>query len=119
MGAREIVRMGNDAAVLTPQVALVVYDHCVDERVSGTDLRLKEPKSIVGPLAQGVDTTHGILKWNTIFKDSSFTIRWTSKVPLIFSRCICRQTPWLESAVGFYKNLFGLDLVEEGKTLLN
>ena len=36
-------------------------------------------------------------------------------MPFKFSRCICLQTPRFESAVNFYKDVLGLDPVEEGE----
>jgi catechol 2,3-dioxygenase-like lactoylglutathione lyase family enzyme len=36
-------------------------------------------------------------------------------MPFKLSRCICLQTPRFESAVNFYKDVLGLDSVEEGK----
>ena len=72
--------MSHNAAVLAPQVALVIDDHRVDEGVPGAHLPFEKPESIVGPLAKGAETIHGVLRWNKIFKDSSSTLRWTQDI---------------------------------------
>jgi hypothetical protein len=62
MGSREVIGMGDDAAVLAPEIAFVIDDHRVDERVPGPNLRFEEPECIVGPLPQGADTSHDVSK---------------------------------------------------------